>query len=105
MAMHRAERATPPETAAEWRALLRGLTPGHADDEPWCLVVADPARPAFLQCPAPKGLEDYRGRAVTPDDLDVLVTSENHDVKQAIALDAAAEDWLFAYSSRSEPSR
>ena len=30
-------------------------------------------------------------RAVTPDDLDVLVTSKNHDVKQAIALDAAAE--------------
>ena len=99
IAMHRAERSAQPETAEEWCGLLRALTPGHTDDEPWRLVVADPARPAFMQCPALKGLDDYRGRAVTPDDLDVLVTAKNHDVKQTIALDAAPEDWVFALIS------
>ena len=33
---------------------------------------------------------------MTPDDLDVLVTSKNHDLKQTMALDCAVEDWIFA---------
>ena len=34
--------------------------------------------------------------AVTPDALDMLVTSRNHDVKAAVMVDAAPDDWLFA---------
>ena len=78
------------------RLLLRNLTPKYADDEPWCLIVDDPTTPAFMQCPSPNGLDDYRGRVTTPDDLDVLVTSKNHDVKRAIAHGGAPEDWIFA---------
>ncbi len=96
IAMHRADTSVPPQTSADWQALLRGLTPEYADDEPWCLIVEDPTQPAFMQCPAPNGLDDYRGRVMTPDDLDVLVTSKNHDVKRAIALGGAPEDWIFA---------
>ena len=96
IAMHRADTRVPPQTSADWQTLLRGLTPEYANDEPWCLIVEDPARPAFMQCPSPNGLDDYRRRVTTPDDLDVLVTSKNHDVKRAIALGGAPEDWIFA---------
>ena len=96
ISMHRADTSVPPQTSADWQTLLRGLTPEYADDEPWCLIVEDPKQPAFMQCPSPNGLDDYRGRVMTPDDLDVLVTSKNHDVKRAIALSGAPEDWIFA---------
>ena len=96
ISMHRADTSVPPQTSADWQTLLRGLTPEYANDEPWCLIVEDPMRPAFMQCPSPNGLDDYRGRVMTPDDLDVLVTSKNHDVKRAIALSGAPEDWIFA---------
>lgn len=96
IAMHRSDTSVPPQTSAEWQTLLRNLTPEYADDEPWCLIVEDPTRPAFMQCPAPNGLGDYRGRVTTPDDLDVLVTSKNHDVKRTIAHGGAPEDWIFA---------
>ena len=96
IARHRTDTSLPPQTSADWQALLRGLTSEYANDEPWCLIVEDPTKPAFMQCPSPNGLNDYRGRVTTPDDLDVLVTSKNHDVKRAIALSGAPEDWIFA---------
>lgn len=96
LATRRQGGTTPPRTAFGWRKALRALTPESVDDEPWRLVVADPERPAFLQCPAPNGLGAYRGRVGTPDDLDVLVNSKNHEVKQGAATDGAPDDWLFA---------
>ena len=96
VACHRAGRDTAPRSSGEWRALLRGLTPEFSGDEPWCLIVEDPARPAFMQCPAPKGLGDYRTRVTAPDDLDVLVTSKNHELKQTVAVGGAPEDWTLA---------
>ena len=33
---------------------------------------------------------------VTPDDLDILVTAKNHDVKQTVATGGAIDDWIFA---------
>ena len=96
ISMHRADTSVPPQTSADWQTLLRGLTPEYADDEPWRLIVEDPTKPAFMQCPSPNGLDDYRGRVMTPDDLDILVTSKNHDVKRTIAHWGAPEDWIFA---------
>ena len=96
IAVQRSDGATLPRKAGEWCVLLRNLTPGFSADEPWRLVVDDPAQPAFMQCPAPNGLEGYRGRIATPDDLDVLVTAKNHDVKQAIAIGCAPDDWVLA---------
>ena len=49
-----------------------------------------------MQCPAPQGLQHYRGWKRSPDDLDLLVSAKNHDIKQTTALQAAPEDWLFA---------
>ncbi len=86
-----------PVDAAEWAAMLRGLTPDHADDAPWKLAVSDRRKPAFLQAPAP---EDLKWSAVTtPDALDMLITSRNHDLKKTIAKQSAPEDWLFALVS------
>jgi len=35
----------------------------------------------------------------TPDALDLLITSRNHDLKQAVARQAEAEDWILALVS------
>ena len=96
IARHRTGRDTVPRSSEEWRSLLRGLTPEFGDDEPWCLIVEDPAKPAFMQCPTPKRLGDYRTRVTTPDDLDVLVTSKNHELKRTVAVEGAPEDWTLA---------
>ena len=91
-------RHAPPERASDWMELLRKLTPGFPDDEPWRLIVEDSSKPAFMQPPAlggsltkasPAGVE-------TPDELDVLITSKNHDIKSTVAKVAEADDWLFA---------
>ena len=96
IALHRAGRTAPPDATSEWRVLLRGLTPAFPGDEPWHLIVERPDWPAFLQCPAPAGLEEYSGCKTTPDDLDVLVTSKNHERKASIAMRNAPDDWFFA---------
>jgi CRISPR system Cascade subunit CasA len=68
------------ETA--WRDMLRGLTPAFPDDEPWCLVVEDISKPAFLQPPA-ANWDDFKTDIAAPDDLTTLVTTKNHIVKQS----------------------
>lgn len=85
---------TPPEDEGAWRDLLLGLTNGDATA--WVLV--GPAdRPAFLQPADPGGLK--WSRVETPDALDMLILSKNHDLKQAVARHAAPEDWVFALVS------
>ena len=96
IAVQRSGTATPPREAGEWCGRFRNLTPEFSADEPWRLVVDDPAQPAFMQCPVPNGLGQYRGRMATPDDLDILVTAKNHDVKRAVALGSAPDDWMLA---------
>ncbi len=98
MAMHRAGITEPPEDAAEWEGLIRGVTPEHPDDEPWQLVVEDITKPAFMQPPARSAdkLAEYKGVVATPDELDMLVTSKNHDLKASVAAQAGADDWIFA---------
>ncbi|MEC5293080.1 MULTISPECIES: hypothetical protein [unclassified Aurantimonas] len=98
LALHRAGAGELPDTEAEWLLLLRGLTPGFAADEPWCLIVADWQKPAFLQPRVPQ--ETSLANTVdTADALDLLITSRNHDLKQAIAASGKAEDWVFALVS------
>ena len=98
MARRRAELAEPPEDAGEWHCLIRGLTPDYPEDEPWQLVVDDITKPALMQPPVSWSGEraEYTGRVSTPDELDMLVTSKNHDIKTAIASQAGVDDWLFA---------
>jgi len=83
-----------PQDEPRWRDLLLALTAGDAG--PWALTGPE-ERPAFLQPAAPKGLTWTD--VTTPDALDLLITSRNHDLKQQIARTAEAEDWVFALVS------
>jgi len=102
IACHRARLSTPPDDAATWQDIIGQLTRDQfPDDEPWCLVVDDWSKPAFLQPSVPEDLslkgEDDDKRS--PDALDMLITSRNHDLKQSVATGASLDDWLFALVS------
>lgn len=98
MALIRAGERELPVTEEDWRRLLIGLTPDWPDGEAWSLVVEDWTKPALLQPPVVRltDAKDYKNRLTTPDALDMLVTSKNHDVKQRRMVHAREEDWLFA---------
>ncbi|WP_173934956.1 CRISPR-associated protein Cse1 [Chelativorans sp. Marseille-P2723] len=95
LALHRASETEIPEDEDSWRRLLRGLTADFPDDEPWCLVVDDWSKPAFMQAAVPDGVKLDKP-IPSPDALDLLITAKNHDLKQAVARRAEPEDWLFA---------
>jgi CRISPR system Cascade subunit CasA len=104
----RAPTETLPTDASYWREGLLDLAEGQASA--WHLVEEDVTKPAFLQHPwrgweedaADYGIKIARGKTVlepkarTPDELDVLVTSKNHDVKIARMDAEVIEAWLFA---------
>ena len=98
MAIHNASLSELPTNADEWSQIIRALTPDFPEDEPWQQVVADITKPAFMQPPvSSKELEkDYKNRLHTPDELDMLVTSKNHDLKASVASSHEIDDWLFA---------
>jgi len=84
-------------SASRWRNLLLGLTCGA--ELPWCLVVEDVSQPAFMQPPIPEGSlkgAGYKADVVTPDDLDMLVTSKNHDIKMHRITHPQIEHWIYA---------
>lgn len=97
-ALIEAEATSIADDAAQWRSLLLALTPDWPDGEAWSLVVPAWDRPALLQPPTVRASDqgDYRSTLATPDALDMLVTSRNHDVKSSRMQDAADEDWFFA---------
>lgn len=84
---------------AYWRDTLRMLA-GPAGDDAWTLVVDDPALPAFMQSPVPGGKAGKStSMAWTPDELDVLQTAKNHDVKASRAHHAHPDEWVYALVS------
>jgi CRISPR system Cascade subunit CasA len=98
LGLHRAGIDVLPETEAEWAKVLRGMTFEFSDDEPWCLVVDDWSKPAFFQPPVPAGII-LKTKISTPDSLDLLITSRNHDLKQRVANRAEPQDWVFSLIS------
>lgn len=89
----------PRQSAEFWRKGLRRLAGDHAD-EAWQLIGAMLDRPAFMQPPLPASdHERLRLKARTPDGLDLLVTSKNHDVKQNRARSAFPDEWIYALIS------
>ena len=105
LALVRAGREALPAQAAEWADLLRGLSradgwASDGDDAPWCLVVEDWTKPAFLHPPLPEAPHGaLKPAADRPDLLDVLLTAKNHDVKAGRADRATPGQWLFALLS------
>ena len=99
MAMFKAELSQPPTDSDEWLSILRNLTQDeYPDGEPWHLVVDDITSPAFLQPSASSEdkITDYKSIVSTPDELDMLVTSKNHDLKSSVSMQGNMDDWLFA---------
>jgi CRISPR system Cascade subunit CasA len=97
--LHRHERTAPFETAMEWRSALLELTPNDPDGAAWCLF-SPVNRPAFMQAPEPSGrIDSWKNILVTADELDMLVTSKNHDLKAGRMLDCSLEDWIYALIS------
>ena len=97
MAVARESGGAVPETPDAWHAALLAL----ADGEPaaWHLVVEDLARPAFLQPPVPEDSLDaanFKADIPTPDQLDVLITSKDHDVKAVRIARPRPEHWIHA---------
>jgi len=94
---HRLERDRPDLSATEWATSLRELA---SSDEAWCLVVDDLSKPAFMQPPVPEGtLSVLKNQIPTPDALDVLIITRNHDLKRMTMRMAAAEHWAFSLIS------
>ena len=86
-------------SADTWATLLRGLTPDFARDEPWCLVVDDWSKPAFMQAPVPQGSWTPPQKdpiADTPDQIDIPSGSKHHDVKSSTVPNDSPPDWLFS---------
>lgn len=83
-----------------WREALLNLSPNDTDGAAWCLI-SPYDRPAFMQAPVPGGsVLGWESDRPTPDSLDdVLVTSRNHDLKQARVRNAEIDDWIFALIS------
>ncbi|OGB02593.1 MAG: type I-E CRISPR-associated protein Cse1/CasA [Burkholderiales bacterium RIFCSPHIGHO2_12_FULL_61_11] len=99
IALHKAERTTAFETADEWRNALLALTPDEPDGAAWCLV-SPPDRPALLQAAVAGGsIDEWKSVAFAADEIDMLVTSKNHDVKGSRARRSQPEDWLFSLLS------
>jgi CRISPR system Cascade subunit CasA len=99
MALHQAGQAVPFPDAAAWKAALLALTPDDSDGAAWCLMTP-PERPALMQAPVPeKTLKAWKNQLLAPDELDMLVTSKNHDLKAARMRQCAPEDWLLALIS------
>ncbi|WP_103021434.1 type I-E CRISPR-associated protein Cse1/CasA [Salinibacter altiplanensis] len=98
MTVVRANDGTTPDTAEEWRGALLSLTDGN--ENAWRLVVPDVEKePAFLQPPVPEGsLDDanFKSDIPSPSNLDVLVTSKNHDVKQRRISYPEPAHWIYA---------
>lgn len=85
-----------PSDPRYWRDGLLDLANGI--ETAWQLVVEDVTQPAFLQHPwqSWEAKTHLKPKAKTPDELDVLVTSKNHDVKMARMNAHQEESWLFA---------
>jgi CRISPR system Cascade subunit CasA len=103
MGLRRLGRETLPGADEDvWREVFRELTKVEfPDDEPWCLVTP-PDKPALLQPPVAggdmSGFSDDKS-ARTPDELDLVVTAKNHDLKSSRLFDSRADDWIFALVS------
>jgi CRISPR system Cascade subunit CasA len=97
LALLRAGEAAPPDEPAAWATFLQDLTSDFTNDEPWTLIVDDVSKPALLQPPIPEGtLSALEKVEETPDAIDMLVTSRNHDVKARRLIHAEPEHWFAA---------
>jgi CRISPR system Cascade subunit CasA len=98
LAIVRAGSSQPIRPPDDWRNDLLSMTDGK--HEPWSLVVSELAQAAFMQPPVPEAtLSRFKGPSRSPDEIDILVTAKNHDVKHARIAAPAPEHWVYALVS------
>ena len=106
LALWKSDNLSPQDDSEFWCNALRNLTQDFPKDEPWDLTANNWEKPAFLQPPdpecnqwennfIPKGWK----KVITPDEIDMIVTSKNHDLKKAVAFVNMPEDWIYALVS------
>ncbi len=90
----------PKQSTGFWRNGIRQLT-NRQDDTAWTLVVDDVTCPAFMQAPveSAQAFKAFKSKALTADQLDLLPTAKNHDIKMSRMGDSSLEDWVFALIS------
>lgn len=99
MALHHAGREDTFESEQAWKDALLALTPEDQDGAAWCLI-SPHDRPAFMQAPVPGGrVDSWKNTLQAADELDMLVTSKNHDLKAARMRSAEVDDWVMALIS------
>jgi len=99
IALHRSNQTEPFDTAQDWKTSFLALTPNDPDGAAWCLV-SPVDRPAFMQAPEPSGsIGSWKNCLVAADELDMLVTSKNHDLKSARMSLSELEEWTYALIS------
>lgn len=99
MALHHAGQAQPFDNEPAWKDALLALTPEHPDGAAWCLI-APHDKPAFMQAPVPAGkVSEWKNTLYAADELDMLVTSKNHDLKAARMRRGELDDWVMALIS------
>lgn len=99
IALHHAGKDELFETDEAWRAALLALTPEHPEGAAWCMVTPH-HRPAFMQAPVPQGnTSTWKNSLCAADELDMLVTSKNHDLKAARMRRGEIDDWIMSLVS------
>ena len=91
-------RSNPVQDEDFWREGLLKLA-GNAGYDAWQLVSDDVSKPAFMQPPLAGDSRNPTSVMNTPDELDLLPTAKNHDVKQKRADRAQVDTWLYALIS------
>ena len=89
----------PVQDEAFWEKGLIKLA-GNSEEQAWKVVETDFSKTAFMQPPLPK--EDHKKlkpKANTPDELDLLQTAKDHDVKISRAKHYSLDEWIFALIS------
>jgi len=93
------KKTDPNQNEKFWCDAIRRLT-GRDDDCAWTLVVEDVNKPAFMQPSIPgNSIDRLRLVACTPDEMDILPTAKNHDIKTARSSSDSPEEWVFALIS------
>jgi len=94
VAVHSAHGDALPTDAPAWCSRLLEIAGG---DDPWCLVTDDLDHPAFMQPPVPEStLKGWSDPLSFPDELDVLVTAKNHDLKANRMTAPRPEHWAYS---------
>ncbi|MBF0546389.1 MAG: type I-E CRISPR-associated protein Cse1/CasA [Candidatus Riflebacteria bacterium] len=95
IALHRSGKSDPRQSMGDWTNMLLDLT--KHQEEPWSLIVEDLDKPAFFQPPVPEGnLKNFKNEFSFPDDLDILITAKNHDVKSTRLSHSQLDHWIYA---------